>query len=286
MSVSAQDVKTLREKTGAGIMDCKQALSESNGDLERAIRILREKGLAEAKKRAGREAKEGIITVVYSEDRNTVCMIEANCETDFVSRTDKYRDFVQNLALTVLDRGVETTQAIPEEVNHMLKEAIGTFGENVLLRKIARMNKTDADKSIFYHYIHLDGKVGVIVEFMLDDGGKKENEDFLEFAKNIALQVASMGPLSVSRDDFPKELLEEQKEIFNKQAKESGKPDNIIEKIVKGRMEKFFAEASLLGQKYVKDNNLTCSKYLAETERKAGVKIEVKRFVRFKLGEE
>ncbi|KPJ89542.1 MAG: hypothetical protein AMS17_01490 [Spirochaetes bacterium DG_61] len=286
MAVNAQDVKTLREKTGAGIMDCKEALIASGGDIKKAIKILREKGLAEAKKRSGRETREGLVTILFSSDGNTTSMVEVNCETDFVSRTEKYREFVNALSEKILDEGVDSVQNVPESIATMVKEAISTFGENIVLRKISQMSKTDVHKSVFQSYIHLDGKVGVLVELLIDSEEKKKNQDFLEFAKNIALQIASMGPIAVSRDDFPKDVVEEQREIFSKQAKGSGKPENILEKIVKGKMEKFFAETSLLEQKYVKNSGLTCGKYLAEIENKTETKIEIKRFARFKLGEE
>jgi len=286
VAISAQSVKELREKTGAGIMDCKKALAEMNGDLDKAIKHLREKGLAEAKKRSGREAKEGIITVLYSEDRNTVCMVEVNCETDFVSRTDEYKDFVQSIARSVLDRGVTDAQDLPEEINTRVKEAIASFGENILVRKVARFTKSAGEKSVFQSYIHLNGRVGVIVEFLLENDSQKENEHFGEAAKNIALQIASMGPLAVSKDDFPHDVLEEQKNIFEKQAKESGKPENILEKIVNGKIQKFLSEFTLEGQKYVKNSDITVKKYLEEAGQKAQGKIEIKRFARFKLGEE
>jgi len=286
VAISAQSVKELREKTGAGIMDCKKALAETSGDLDRAIKHLREKGLAEAKKRSGREAKEGIITVIYSEDGNTVSIVEVNCETDFVSRTDEYREFVQNVAHSVLDNGVADVQDLPDEIHTRVKEAVASFGENILVRKVARFTKSDEERSVFQSYIHLNGRVGVIVEFLLENGTHAESEHFREAAKNIALQIASMGPLAVSKDDFPQDVLEEQKDIFEKQAKESGKPENIIEKIVKGKIEKYLSEFTLEGQKYVKNSDITVKKYLEEAGQKAEGKIEIKRFARFKLGEE
>jgi elongation factor Ts len=286
VAISAQSVKELREKTGAGIMDCKKALFETNGDLDKAIKHLREKGLAEAKKRSGREAKEGIITVIYSEDGNTVCMVEVNCETDFVSRTDEYRQFVQSIAQTVLDNDVADVQYLPDEIHTRVKEAITSFGENILVRKVARFTKSDEKRSVFQSYIHLNGRVGVIVEFLVEKGSHAESEQFGEAAKNIALQIASMAPLAVSKDDFPRDILEEQKSIFEKQAKESGKPENIIEKIVKGKIEKYLSEFTLEGQKYVKNSDITVKKYLEEAGQKAGGEIEIKRFARFKLGEE
>lgn len=286
MNVDAQDVKLLREKTGAGIMDCKKALTESDGDIEKATKLLKEKGLAEAKKRSGREAKEGAINVFYSEDRNEVIMVEVNCETDFVSRTDKYKEFVQKVSQVILDEGTENTVDLPESVRKLVKGAIASFGENILLRNIARFNKTGENLSVFHSYIHLGGKVGVIIEFFIENENIKEDNSFKEFINNMALQIASMSPLNVSREDFPEKLIEEQKEIFSKQAKASGKPEKIIEKIVTGRMNKYFSEMSLLEQKYVKDSDLTIGKYLAGTEKKVNGKIEVKRFARFKLGEE
>ena len=286
MNVKAQDVKLLREKTGAGIMDCKKALKESDGDIEKATKLLKEKGLAEVKQRSGREATEGAINVFYSKDRNEVIMVEVNCETDFVSRTDKYKEFVKKVSRVVLDEGTENPAGLPESVQKLVKGAIASFGENILLRKIVKFNKTGENLSVFHSYIHLGGKVGVIIEFFIENENIKEDNSFKEFINNVALQIASMGPLSVSREDFSETLVEEQREIFSKQAKESGKPEKIIEKIVTGRMNKYFSEMSLLEQKYVKDSDLTIGKYLAGTEKKVNGKIEVKRFARFKLGEE
>ena len=286
MAISAQDVKALREKTGAGIMECKKALAESNGDIDKAEKSLREKGLAEAKKRSGREAKEGLITVVYSSGGSEVVMVELNCETDFVSRTDKYTDFVQKTALAVLDEGITDTGNLSENVKTGVKEAIASFGENIILRKIERFKKSDESLSVLHSYIHLDGKVGVIIELKIDDEAVGQNEDFKEFINNVVLQIASMDPIAVSRDDVPADVVEDQKEVLSKQARDSGKPENIIEKIVAGRLEKFFAQLCLLEQKYVKDSDLTVGKYLNQTEEKIKVKLKIERFARFKLGEE
>ncbi|MGQ9615266.1 MAG: translation elongation factor Ts [Spirochaetota bacterium] len=286
MAVDAQDVRFLREKTGAGIMDCKKALIESSGDFDRAVRYLREKGLAEAKKRSGREAREGKIEVAYSSDRDEVLMVEMNCETDFVSRTDKYNNFVREVTETLLKRGTDSVTSIPEEVHNRVKEAGATFGENIILRKLARFRKTDQQRSILGSYIHLDGKVGVIVEFITDVEKPSQNKELGDFMKNVTLQIASMGPVSVSREDLPEELIEEQREIFMKQARESGKPEKILEKIISGRMEKFYSESCLLEQKYVKDTSITVGKYLKDVEAIINGKVEVRRFARFKLGEE
>ena len=286
MGVDPKDIKTLREKTGAGIMDCKKALLEVGGDFDKAVKYLREKGLADATKRSGREAKEGIITVLSSEDRSEITMVEVNCETDFVSRTDKYRDFVNDIAALLMEKGTEAADTLPAEADAKVKEAISVFGENILIRNVVRFVKTDADKSLFQSYIHLDGKAGVVVEFILEDAASAGKPEFTEFTKNIALQIASMSPKSVSQDDFPEDVLREQREIFVTQAKESGKPDNIIEKMVDGRIGKFLSENCLLKQKYVKDGELSVEKYMRSVEVQIGCKIEIKRFARFKLGEE
>lgn len=285
MAINAQDVKLLREQTGAGIMDCKKALIENDGDFNKAIKYLREKGLADAKKRVSREAKDGKITVAYSEDRKTVLMVEVNCETDFVSRTKEYEAFVEDIATTLLENGVDSMERVPDEIQKKVKNAVAKFGENIVLKKIARFEKEDSERINFASYIHMGGKVGVIVEFLFDGKDLAQNSAVREFEKNVVLQVASMDPLSVSQDDFPKVLLEEQREIFMKQAKESGKPEHILEKIVNGKLAKFFTEACLLEQKYVKDNNLTIKKYLQQIEERVNGHIEIKRFARFKLGE-
>ncbi len=286
MAVNAQEVRLLREKTGAGIMDCKKALVENGGDFDKAIKYLREKGLADAKKRSGREARDGRITVCSSEDGNSILMIEVNCETDFVSRTKDYADFVDNIARALLEKNVGDIANVPAQIQDSVKNAISTFGENIILRRIALFVKADKEKNDFSFYIHMDGKVGVIMEYLFDTAELAGKGEVREFQKNVALQVASMDPLSVSREDFPKELLEEQKEIFLTQARESGKPEHILDKIVTGKMAKFFTDSCLLEQKYVKDDKLSIKKYLQYTEEKVGGHIEITRFVRFKLGEE
>jgi len=286
LSINAQDVKLLREKTGAGIMDCKKALLENGGDFNAAVKYLKEKGLAEAKKRSGREAKEGVITVVYTADRDAVLMVEINCETDFVARTDKFTTFVKTTAAALLSKGVDSVERLPEEITNSVKSAIASFGENILIRKLVRFDKLDADKSVFNSYIHLGGKVGVIIEFFIDGAGGEANTEVQECMMNIALQIASMEPVSISQEGFPGDMIDEQREIFMKQAKDTGKPEKILDKIVSGRMAKFFSESCLLEQKYVKDSNVTVNEYLKDREKKADVSIEIKRFARFKLGEE
>ena len=284
MAVNAQDVKKLREQTGAGMMDCKKALQETGGDFKQAVRYLREKGLAEAKKRAGREAREGRIAVSSSGDGNAALMLEVNCETDFVARTDEFDRFVQETGAKLLAGGATGMEEIPGEVERMVKEAAASFGENVLLRRFVRFDKTDAAKSVFNSYIHLGGKVGVLSEYLID--GPRDHPEVLDFMKNVSLQIASMEPVSISREDIPQEALEEQKEILRRQARESGKPEHILDKIVEGRLAKYFGEACLLEQKYVKDSSQTIDQYRTSVQDRAGVQVRVVRFARFKLGED
>jgi len=193
---------------------------------------------------------------------------------------------VEEVASTILEKGIASIDEIDSEIDTKVKEAAGSFGENVVIKRIVRFKKSDPDKSYFQSYIHLDGKVGVIVEIFVDPSELKDNETFLDFAKNVSLQIASMSPVSVSRNDIPEDILKEQKEIFAKQAKESGKPDKIIDKIVEGRLNKFFAENCLLEQKYVKDSDITIKEYKERVEKDLNCKIEIKRFARFKLGED
>lgn len=282
MAIAAQDVKSLREKTGAGMMDCKNALKETDGDFDKAVKLLREKGLADAKKRSGREAREGVITVSFSEDRSRAVMIEVNCETDFVARTDEFARFVQKTADGLLEREVEGVDAVPPDIVNSVKEAAGSFGENVILRRMCAYTAS-GENGVLQSYIHLGGKVGVLVEFSLEG---EESPPVREFMKNVSLQIASMEPISISPDDMPGDAVQEQKEIFMKQARESGKPEKILDKIVDGRMKKFFSESCLLEQKYVKDPDLSIDAYRENVEKDNHVSIGILRFTRFKLGED
>lgn len=286
MGINAQDVMKLREKTGAGIMDCKKALGEAGGDFEKAIKILREKGVADAQKRSGREAKDGLITIVFNEDRSEAVMIEINCETDFVSRTEKYEKFVTEVAEEILKTGVSSPEEISGDIKKKIQEMAGSFGENLVLRRIARVKKSDPEKSYLGSYIHLNGRAGVIAEVIAEEPEIIKKSEFEEVVKNILLQIASMAPLGVSREDVPEEVISEQREIFARQAKESGKPEKIIDKIVEGKLGKFFSEVILLEQKYVKQSDITVKEYIEEASKSMDGKIEINGFVRFKLGEE
>ena len=273
---TAKDVKDLREKTGCGMMDCKKALTETNGDMEAAIDFLREKGLAAAQKKAGRIAAEGIVASYVAEDNKTGAIIEVNSETDFVAKNAEFKAFVGDLAMLVAKENPADVDALMAlkypasdlTVEEMLREKILTIGENMKIRRFARYEGT------VVCYIHGEGRIGVMVNI---DGA-----DF-EAAKDAAMQIAAINPLYLSKSVVPEADVEKEKHIIISQIKEdpknANKPDNILEKMVGGKIEKFFKENCLLQQPFVKDDSVTVEAYLS------GKGVTLKDFVRFEKGE-
>ena len=283
MAITAAMVKELRERTGAGMMDCKNVLNEVNGDMEKAIEVLREKGLAKAAKKAGRVAAEGLVKEMLSADHKTAALVEINSETDFVAKNEQFITFVNQVAEMVLNNDVndvEALKALPwvedasKTVGDALTEKIATIGENLTLRRIARMTT----EGTFASYTHGGGKIVAIVEM------KVEGEKALEVGRNVAMQVAAVNPEFVSMNDVAEEKKEKEKEILMNQAinENPGKPENIIEKMVIGRLNKQLKEICLLEQEYVKDPDFTVAKYVANELGNADV---IKGFVRFETGE-
>jgi elongation factor Ts len=279
MAIAAQLVKELREKTGAGMMDCQRALQEANGDLDEAVKVLRKKGLSAAAKKAGRAAKDGLVAIALSADRRRAGMVELNCETDFVARTDKYQVFAQSLAEQVMESGdgnLDKVRAAKAKADpqHTVAEAIAaqiaTIGENILLSLVAAL-AAGAD-TLLGSYLHMGGKIGVLVE--LSAGADEET------VKDVAMHVAAAEPRFVSRDEVPAEVIEEEREIARGQAAASGKPAQVIEKIVDGKIGKFFEQVCLVEQPFVKLPEQKVGDLL-----KARGGVAVRRFVRFKLGE-
>jgi elongation factor Ts len=279
MAISAQLVKELREKTGAGMMDCQRALQEANGDLDEAVKVLRKKGLSAAAKKAGRAAKDGLVAIALSADRRRAGMVELNCETDFVARTDKYQAFALSLAEQIMESGegnIEKVKAAKAKADpqHTVAEAIAsqiaTIGENILLSRVATL-VAGADLQVA-SYLHMGGKIGVLVELSAaaDD----------ETAKDVAMHIAAAEPRFVSRDEVPPAVIEEEREIARGQAAASGKPAQVIEKIVDGKIGKFFEQVCLVEQAFVKNPEQKIGDLL-----KARSGVIVRRFVRFKLGE-
>ena len=284
--ITAQSVKELREKTGAGMMDCKKALTEAQGDMEKAIEILREKGLAAAAKKAGRVAAEGIVKTYISEDKKSAGIVELNCETDFVAANEEFVTFADRLAQMASTTSATTVEEFVAEkydaentVSEALTALIAKLGENMTVR---RFNKFAVANGVVESYIHGGGRIGVVVELGCD----ADNTAVLtEVAKDVCMQVAAANPTFLSREDVDQESLEKEKEIYRVQALNEGKPKNIVEKMVMGRIQKYYKEVCLLDQAWVKDGDKSISKYLQEKSKEVGSPITINKFVRFERGE-
>ena len=279
MAISAVSVKELREKTGAGMMDCQRALQEANGDMEEAVKILRKKGLAAAAKRAGRAAKEGLVAIAVTEGNGRGGMVELNCETDFVARTEQYQAFTQAIADQVAADGTGDVEKIKgarylgdplHTVADAIAAQIATIGENILLSRVGFLAAGQGMQ--IGSYLHMGGKIGVMVEV---SGAADE-----ETVKDVAMQVAAAEPRYVSREGVPAEVVKEELDIATAQAASSGKPPQVIEKIAQGKLGKFYEQVCLVDQPFVKNPEQKVSDMLAA---RGGV--AVKSFLRFKLGE-
>ena len=271
--VTASLVKELREKTGAGMMDCKKVLTETDGDIEKAIELLRERGIAKAAKKSGRVAAEGLVEAYVSEDGKVGAIVEVNSETDFVGKNEEFKAFVMYVAKQVVKNNPATVEELLAEpsiavegktVQEVLVEKIATIGENMTIRRFARF-ETDG---LVEKYIHGDGKIAVLVN--MKNGNK-------ELAKDICMQIAAARPEFVNREQVPAERLEKEKEILKQQTINEGKPEAIAEKIVMGRINKFYEEVCLVDQEFVKDSSMKVSQVLKDAE--------VVEFARFEKGE-
>ncbi len=288
MDISATKVKELRERTGVGMLDCKNALVETNGDMEAAVLYLREKGLAKAAKKAGRVASEGAVLIRMDGDRKAL-MLELNCETDFVAKSDAFRD----LSEKVLDHFVRHTseeggvvnmedRPYDDTISAIITEAIAKMGENIRPRRFVRYA---AKEGAFVHsYLHMGGKIGVLVE-IIGDAAALKSPAVRELADDIAMQIAAMNPVCVSPEEFPPTLIESERAIYQAQVLEMGKPEQMAAKIVEGKIQKFVKENSLLHQPFVKNQNLTVGAHLTAVAKGSGGAVRVSRFIRFELGE-
>ena len=292
MAVTASMVKELREMTGAGMMDCKKALSATDGDFDKAIEFLREKGLATAEKKAGRIAAEGLVATTIKDGDKVAAIVEVNAETDFVAKNEVFRTFVKEVVEQAADTDAADIDAFEAEkwtldtsmtVDEKLAAMIAKIGENMNIR---RFEKIVSEDGIVVSYIHAAGKIGVLVEAKTESNDERVKEAL----KNVAMQVAALNPKYVSTDDVPEEYKEHEKEILIAQAKNdpknANKPENIIEKMITGRLAKELKEICLLEQEYVKaENKETVAKYLEMVSKEVGTPVELKRFVRFETGE-
>ncbi len=285
--ITAQAVKELRERTGAGMMDCKKALSETNGDMDKAVEVLREKGLAAAAKKAGRIAAEGVVETYVSEDKKSAGIIEVNCETDFVAINEDFKTFAKNLAKMVSTTNANTIEEFVESiyiedesktVKQVLTDLIAKIGENMNVR---RFEKFSADNGVIASYIHGGGRIGVLSQVSCE----KNSEVIDELAKDLAMQVAASNPLYLNDKSVDQEAIEKEKEIYRVQALNEGKPEKIVDKMVEGRVKKYLKEICLVDQPWVKNPDLTITALVNEKAKEVGAPVEVARFVRFEKGE-
>ena len=285
--VTAKMVKELRERTGAGMMDCKKALTETDGDMEKAVEFLREKGLAAAAKKAGRVAAEGLVTTYLSENNKTAVALEVNCETDFVSINESFVEFTNSIAKQIATSDVKDVEELLEakyiaDENVTVKEAltalIAKIGENMNIR---RFEKLTIDNGVINGYVHGEGRIGVLVEL----GCEKESDILMPLAKDIAMQVAAANPLFLDETSVDEEALDKEREIYRAQALNEGKPEKIVEKMVEGRVKKYLKEVCLIDQVWVKNSDYTIKKLLEEKSKEVGSPITLCKFVRFERGE-
>ncbi len=276
MAFGMKEIKELRERTGAGVLDCKKALQEQDGDVDAAIDYLREKGMAAAAKRAGRVAAEGLVKVDVSENKKQGLILEVNCETDFVAKNDSFIELVDDISRHIQDGSAETVEeALAENyvdddsktLETVIKEAVASIGENIQLRRFARCET----EGFLHSYTHMGGKIGVLVEF--------SGEENLTAANNIAMHIAASSPEYLSRDDVSEEDVAREKKVYREQMLNEGKPENIIDNIVEGKMGKYYTQVCLLEQEYVRDTDISVGEYLEQEE------LEVESFVRYEVGE-
>ena len=270
-TITASMVKELRERTGLGMMDCKKALSDADGDMERAIEDLRKASGLKAAKKASRVAAEGVVMAKVSEDGNRGVIIEVNSETDFVARDENFLGFSKKALGSAFEENEATVEELLEQGLEKSRQAlVQKIGENVNLRRLERLDFEDANQGIVESYVHNNGKIGVLISLQ---GGDEA------LARDIAMHVAAVNPMVVRPEDVPEDILAKESEIYSAQARDSGKPEEIVERMISGRLRKFVAEVSLLEQQFVKDPEVTIRDLLKE------VGADIVRFVRYEVGE-
>lgn len=286
MSISASMVQELRELTGAGIMECKDALKEASGDIQGALENLKKKGALKAVKKASRSTKAGLIAILQSESAASI--VELKCETDFVSRNDKFQELASMIAKSRLENADGSSELLPisttdsQTVKEKIEGMIQIVGENITLGRVERTALKGS--GLFGSYVHGGGSIGVLVEIGIENDASS-NPLYGDVAKNIAMHIAASSPLAVSEDEIADEIIKQETRIFEEQAVESGKPSKIIPQIVKGKLNKYFSEVTLLKQPYVKDPDKRVESYLKDVSAELGDKLVVRSFLRYQLGE-
>nr|MDE5832722.1 translation elongation factor Ts [Desulfovibrio sp.] len=272
MAITAAMVKDLRDKTGAGMMDCKKALVEANGDMEKAVDWLRQKGIAKAAKKADRATSEGLVTYEVSEDGNHFAMASLMCETDFVARGVGFKNMAAKVAKAVLDHNPADAAGLDGIVGEEVKQLIGSLGENMRLGKFARYSK-QAPEEIVGVYVHANGKIGSMVYLKVDKPEAVDNSQIKALAKDLAMQVAANNPLALDPKGLDPNIVAREREVYRQKAIEEGKPENIVDKIADGAVKKFEKEVCLLDQPYLRDDKKSVSQVIQETEKATGDKI-------------
>jgi len=286
MAITADQVKKLREKTGAGMMDCKKALEKCDGDTEKAIHHLREQGIAKATQKAARVAKEGLIFSDVRPQERLGVLLELNCETDFVARTDDFKSLAKEISTWIVENRPGEISQLNESMKDRLNQTIAKLGENITAKRFALLRRNEKSAGIIHSYIHPGDKLGVLVELQSQTDDAARDPEFALLAKDVAMQIAATNPLVIARVSLSPEIIEKEKDIYSTQAKNEGKPEKITERIVQGKLEKYFQEVCLLEQAFVKDQDRSVKERIAETGKKLDQEITVGQFVRFRLGDE
>ena len=285
MAFTASDVKALREKTGCGMMDCKKALAQTDGDMAKAVDYLREKGLAAAAKKSGRIAAEGIAFAKTNEDNSVGAIVEVNSETDFVAKNSEFLNFVETCAQTVVEKNPKDLDELSKcqltngtSIGELLTEKISTIGENIKIRRFKRFS------GFVVTYIHMNGRIAVMVNADVKND-LKDKEAVKNAIKDVCMQIAAVSPSYLRKKDVPAEVLEKEKKILKEQGVGKGKPENIAAKIIEGKLNKFYKENCLLEQPFVKDGSMSVGEYIKDVGNKVGSDIEILEFVRYEKGE-
>jgi elongation factor Ts len=284
--ITADQVKTLRDKTGAGMMECKAALSEASGNLEEAVTILRKRGVAQAAKRSGRATGEGLVATRLSSDGRTGVIAEINCESDFVARTEDFQTLVTNViaALLAAPAGSDPNNVIAagSPIAQQVTATITKTGENITISRVGRI---EADGGVLGTYIHLGGKIGVLLKLTGVPAGKEQSDDVTTLVKEIAMQIAAASPQYATRDEISADIIEREKSVYRAQMENSGKPAQVIEKIVEGKLGSFYGQSVLPEQPSIRDPKVTVKQMLETASKSTGGTLAVPQFLRFKVGE-
>ena len=287
--ITAALVKELRDKTNAGMMECKNALKETGGDVDAAIKFLRERGAIKAAKKADREAKEGVVAAQIDVEARSGVLVEVNCETDFVAKNDNFKEFVSKLTDSVASSGsndIDSANAVQKgdgTLDDFVKAKVIELGENLQFRRMTRYEVEGS--GVVASYIHLGGKVGVLVEVNCSKDDTAASDVFRDLVKDLTLHIAAAAPAGIGRDEISDDLVEAEKDLFRKQMADSGKPPEILDKIIEGKLGKFYSTVCLLEQGFIKDPDNTIADLLASKGKELEDEISIRRFIRYGVGE-